>query len=531
MLITKEVTTTWNPTTRKYYEDLGYTYTKQHAEFIVKIEDLHKGSNSKIDYQCDLCGEKASIMFYEYNEKKNKYGKDLCLKCVHKNITQTTRKRNDDNYSRHDTHEKRKADLQNYLLEHKTLNKMTTNTFGKRLYDNFKSYKDDVYDTAIELGYKIEDISKTMPKNYYVNYPEILKDKLISFTTEYKRFPRIKEMEKILQINTHFISDFGGLDEFKKLINYDDSKDLIDLRGDHNRSIAELITANYFYSQGLKDKYNREQYPFPKEDRYFRSDFTFYLENNKELHVEVWGFRESENSTEKAIHYQKTRKFKEVLYEKYSDDIILISINYELFDKKYDEIQKHLYNLFSPYVNLKFKNVSYKKLLSPSLLTDDELFNEAMIVSPDGITLPMTSDLIKHSAGLYYQILKRGYTYGGFAKKFGVKTKQDKIEWSKKLIFEYFEEIIKVGKVINIKSMNEQHSNLADILKKYGYVTKLKIEYFSKINSIPEQELKWIKNLIDKDINSTAKYSKKDIDKAKQILEKQKGASPTNEQT
>jgi len=76
--------------------------------------------------------------------------------------------------------------------------------------------------------------------------------------------------------------------------------------------------------------------------------------------------------------------------------------------------------------------------------------------------------------------------------------------------------------VINIKSMNEQHSNLADILKKYGYVTKLKIEYFSKINSIPEQELKWIKNLIDKDINSTAKYSKKDIDKAKQILEKQK---------
>jgi len=417
------------------------------------------------------------------------------------------------------THEKRKKELQKYLDEYKVLDKMTSNIIGKRLYDNFKSHKDDVYNTVIELGYKIEDISKSMPKNYYNNHPEILKSKLLDFIEEYKRFPRIKEMEKVLRINTHFISKFGGMDSFKKLIKYDDSNDLIDLRGDYNHSVGELICANYFCSQGLKDKYTREQYPFPKEEGYFRSDFTFYLED-KELHVEVWGFRENEVGSEIAIQYHKIRKIKESLYNKYSDKMILIGIDYKLFDKKYDQIQNFLYELFAPYINLKFKNISYKKLLSPSFLNDQDLFNEIMEISPDSITFPTTFDLKNYSSGLYTQILKRGYTYNEFANKYGVKTKLDKTDWTKKLVLEYFSKILKEGKEINKQTMNEQYSGLSEATEKYGYMTKLKIDYFNNLGVIPSQELSWVVNLANNTTKTTSIYSKTEVNKAKKLLDK-----------
>jgi len=426
----------------------------------------------------------------------------------------------DNNIIRYNTHEKRKIELQKYLEEYKTLNKMISNEVGKRLYDNFKSHKDDVYDTAVELGYKIEDISKSMPKNYYTNHPEILKNKLLGFIEEHKRFPKIKEMEKVLQINTHFISKFGGVNEFKKLIEYDDSKDLIDLRGDYNRSVGELISANYFCSQGLKDNYTREQRPFPKDEGYFRSDFTFYLESDKELHVEVWGFKKSEIGSNIAIQYHKTRKTKEDLYEKYSDKIILISINYELFDKKYDEIQKDLYKLFAPYINLKFKNVSYNKLLSHSLISDQEIFNEIMEISPDGMTFPTTMDLSKYNSALYSQILKRGYTYNEFANKYGVKTKLDKTDWTKKLILEHFHNILETGKEINKQTLNEQYSGLSEATEKFGYTTKLKIDYFSKVNAIPSQELYWVVNLANNTTKTTSVYSNVEVNKAKKLLDK-----------
>lgn len=417
-------------------------------------------------------------------------------------------------------HEDRKIKLQKYLDEYKTLDKMSENKIGKKLYDNFYKHNDDIYATAIELGYKIEDITRTMPKNYYTNHPDILKEKLSNFIKEHQRFPKIKEMEKYLHINTHFISKFGGIDAFKKFINYDDSKDLIDLRGDYNRSVGELITANYFCSQGLKDKYTREQYPFPKEDGYFRSDFTFYLDNNKELHVEVWGIKKTENTSEKAIQYHKVRKNKEKLYRKYSNKITLISIDYEIFDKSYDDIQKYLYKLLSPYVNLKFKNVSYNKLLSPSLLSDEEIFNGIMEISPDGKRFPTTMELTNYNSGLYSQILKRGYTYNGFANKYGVKTKLDKTEWTKKLIFEHFNMILMLGKVINKQTLNEEYNGLSEATEKFGYMTKLKINYFYKINNVPPQELDWIINLANNTTKTTSKYSKKEVVKAKELLDK-----------
>ena len=420
----------------------------------------------------------------------------------------------------YDTHEKRKMELHNYLVEFKVLDKIAENILGKILYHTFRKYNDDIYDTAIELGYNILDICKSMPKNYYVKHPEAIKEKLLSFIEEHKRFPKYKELQK-MHVNVHYIKKFGGIDEFKKLIQYDDSKDLIDLRGDYNKSLGELITANYLCSQGLKDKYAREKHPFPVIEGYFRSDFSFLLDDNKEIHIEVWGYKRNGIVNKIAQQYNDIRKIKENLYYKYSNNIILISINYEIFDMKYDDIQKNLYELIAPYLKLKFKDISYKKLLSASILNDDELFNEVMKISPDGITLPSTSKLLIYSSGAYTQILKRGYSYYQFAKKYGVKTNAGKNKWTKELIYEYFKNIINKGDVINKKTMNNYYSGLSEATEKYGYMTKMKIDYFMKIHSIPSQELNWVINLANNITNTNAIYSKNEVEKAKRLLNKQ----------
>ena len=48
-LISKTVKIKWNQKTKKYYENLGYVYTKMYDEFEVKIEDLQKGSSIKVN--------------------------------------------------------------------------------------------------------------------------------------------------------------------------------------------------------------------------------------------------------------------------------------------------------------------------------------------------------------------------------------------------------------------------------------------------------------------------------------------------
>ena len=522
MLITKELMVKWNPTTRKYYEDLGHEYTKHNDEFLIPIEHLHHGSNTYIEFQCDECNEIESRIYRDYVLLKNKYNKDICGICLNKlNMkNRSSKAKTKEDFGYYTNHENRKYELDKYLKKYNELSNMINNTEGKRLYDNFHSHKDDIYDTAIELGYKIEDICKSLPKNYYIKYPEILKEKLLISIEENKRFPKSKEIEKILHVSNKFISNFGGINEFKKLLGYDDSKDLIDLRGDYNKSLGELICANYFCSQGLKDKYKREQYPFSKENRYFRSDFTFYLENNKELHIEVWGFKKSEISSERAKEYHKVRSIKENLYQKYSNDIILIGIDYEIFDLKYDEIQKYLYSLISPYINLKFKDVSYKKLLSPSLISDDEIFNGIMEISSDGKTFPTTIELCSYNSCLYSQILKRGYSYNEFANKYSVKTKLDKKYWTKKLVFEHFSNILNEGKFINKQSLNEEYNGLSEATEKFGYMTKLKLEYFIKLNEIPNQELDWVINLANNTTKTTSNFSKTEVNNAKKLLDK-----------
>lgn len=79
MLITKEVETKWNPRTKKYYEELGYTFTKIGEPFMVKVSDLKDNSNVRVFCKCDYCGKIFDIVWYSYIKLKKKLNnKDCC---------------------------------------------------------------------------------------------------------------------------------------------------------------------------------------------------------------------------------------------------------------------------------------------------------------------------------------------------------------------------------------------------------------------------------------------------------------------
>ena len=93
-LITKEVEITLNGRTISYYEDLGYEiprYYDKHSHkwsikrgttIKIKICDLQKCSNVRVDIECDCCKKNYDIEYCAYNAKKNRDGKIYCKSCV-----------------------------------------------------------------------------------------------------------------------------------------------------------------------------------------------------------------------------------------------------------------------------------------------------------------------------------------------------------------------------------------------------------------------------------------------------------------
>ncbi|WP_025912064.1 HNH endonuclease [Priestia flexa] len=83
MIETTETTTRWNAKTKKYYVELGYTFTKMGDEFLVKVKDLPKRSSAKIIVKCDYCGEKYETTVnkrYKVFEQSSVTLKDVCKK-------------------------------------------------------------------------------------------------------------------------------------------------------------------------------------------------------------------------------------------------------------------------------------------------------------------------------------------------------------------------------------------------------------------------------------------------------------------
>ena len=90
MLLTKTTKVNWNPANIKWYEEKGYIFTKWKDEFEVKIEDLTKGSYSKIivnvlcdNPSCEHSSGTVSYKAYIENIKKHS-GEYICYNCLRK---------------------------------------------------------------------------------------------------------------------------------------------------------------------------------------------------------------------------------------------------------------------------------------------------------------------------------------------------------------------------------------------------------------------------------------------------------------
>lgn len=81
MLFSKTATVKWNNKNRKYYESLGYVFTKNGDAFEVEINNLTKSSKAIVKVQCDYCGKIVEKTYQTYKKQHHeKYG-DCCAEC------------------------------------------------------------------------------------------------------------------------------------------------------------------------------------------------------------------------------------------------------------------------------------------------------------------------------------------------------------------------------------------------------------------------------------------------------------------
>lgn len=78
MLLTEKVLVKWNPKTKRYYENLGYIYTRIGDSFYINVSELSDGSNIRVKCQCDYCGKEYDIAWYSYVLLKKKQNKKDC---------------------------------------------------------------------------------------------------------------------------------------------------------------------------------------------------------------------------------------------------------------------------------------------------------------------------------------------------------------------------------------------------------------------------------------------------------------------
>jgi len=290
-----------------------------------------------VNVKCDYCREEKEIAYREYikninNEYINKYA---CKNCIHlKKQEILIKKQKLGLLTKKDKgywifRENRLIELKLYIEKYKTISCMQKNKEGALIYSLFDQYDDNLKNACIELGYNYSSLLKFQREETYYNNYDNLKNDITEIINELERFPKQREILNRLHISNNVLLKYGGINNIKLDMNYNDENDLIDDRGFFNRSICEYMTAQYFIANNVP--YLREQHPFINKYKNYRSDFTLQLFDGRIIQVEVWGYSKSDNSSKRAISYNIKRKLKENLYNEYN--YILIGINYEIFYK------------------------------------------------------------------------------------------------------------------------------------------------------------------------------------------------------
>ena len=543
MLITKEVEIKWNPKNVNWYKSKGYFFTKIGDKFIVPINDVSIGCTEIVEVLCDYCNKTITSMKYTAykNLCKTNVNKDCCIECVDKKHSEVMEIIKNNNIGKThyfikqgtikekgywDKRENRLNEVDLFIKEYKTLDNYSINKDSKisTLKKSLVKHRENIYDIAIELGYDIEDILTYKPRGWYDKF-EVLEKDILKLIYKFKYFPSLQEIFKELKISSHIIEKHGGIYGMKRAMNYDGTYDLKDSSGFYNASKFEFWTANFLLDYNVI--YQREVQPF--KNRKYRSDFKIIVECESDIteyYVEVWGYPTSQ-ADKTSIEYNKSRKEKEMLYK--LNNYNLISIESEVFiNKKYEEINNSLYEIFKDILNKDYKSIVVENYIPTNTLTDEELLIEAMSISIDKNILPSSKDLAKLKYGVYKEILKRYSNYSDFAKKFNKKTVyKGRNDWSNIYnLFNIFDHMIDFyGKILtqkenNIYSLTDKNlvgSMYAYVINLHGGIIETKLKYFKDKIHIPDIEIEYILNIS----NNSGKNIKGKVKPEHQLLAKQ----------
>lgn len=96
MILDKTVLIKWNTNNKKYYENLGYNYTRIGEFFEVKVEELMHSCTIEINVGCDYCGKEYKMKYNKYYQRVlhniNGVNKCACKKCGNLKTKESTLK-------------------------------------------------------------------------------------------------------------------------------------------------------------------------------------------------------------------------------------------------------------------------------------------------------------------------------------------------------------------------------------------------------------------------------------------------------
>jgi hypothetical protein len=533
LLINKRYEVKWTGINIKYFKSLGYNFTRKNDTFLVSVFDLSTKSSKFVDISCDYCGTVFKRRMSDHSKitENEVIKKDACENCSSLKKKEILQYRQENNLLTKNADgywtfkENRLKELNAYIDKNGHADVMN-DINAKSLKIAIERYDGNVMHLLYELGYENakELINHKLPF-YYDDFENIRKE-IQLFIDKYNHFPTQQELAHELKINQLQIAKHGGIYEIKRRMKYSDKSGFIDDNGFINSSYYEYVTAQ-FLIHNTKINYKREQHPFPNDEPDYRSDFTFYLDNEDStiIHVELWGYGEYEDGFQDKYGKRKIEKIK--LYKKYN--INLIEIDYKVFyNKSLDTIQKGLSYIFEPYLKLKYKKIDNDFIVNPNI-SDDYLFNELMKFSEDGSKLPKSSNL-KGTEGykLYKEAQRRYGSYQIFAEKFNSETHHRTNYWCKEKIYAKLLSLVNSGEVISGTRLRELKLNsLECAINKFGSMIQTKLDFYSqfidKINNLHTKEYKFITNVINNQgTNIRNKVTPEQQEQAKQILEKYK---------
>lgn len=527
VILTTSVDLDWSYIDSDYYISRGYIKQESHQCLSVKVEDLLSNSSVEVDVLCTFCHQIYRRPFNSIftSIQKSIISKWSCNGCYSLKKAEELKEKNrqgllaygDDGFFNFT------KNRQNYLLTY--IDKYgTVDYIGKRepvLYEKILKYDGSLEKIISQLGMSYAELTSKVSPHYYNDFKKV-ENRINEFILEYKRFPMYKELTTHLKISARYLRYHGGIEKIKEKMSYQDTGDLIDDRGFQNKSRIEFIVAQYLIANNIH--YKREIYPF--SDSQHRTDFLLITEDGEKYFIEVWGFSK-QDSTPRGIEYNIGRKEKE---KKYSDfQLNLISIEYDCIERvSYMKIQEYLKEKLSFLKTLKlniFEDITY---MQPKTMSDIDILDKLMEISPDQETLP-TQTAIKQAGLLNYynEVLRRYDSMFDFGAMYNKKLK---IEfWTREKLFMKMDEMVHRGLSLSRNNFKKEGflSIVSFLTKEFGTSKELniKLAYFDEWWSssvISEYDINHISK-VSKMKEPTKRIGSQEIDMAKKIIQKIEG--------